>query len=57
LDFRGKIVMPKTELTKHYSVRKNVRKKNGSSSNVDYDGAGDGIRTRDSLLGRQELYH
>jgi hypothetical protein len=51
------MVTPKTELARHYSIRENVRKINGWSTNVDYDGAGDGIRTRDDLLGRQELYH
>ena len=29
----------------------------GPSIQALMDGAGDGIRTRDTLLGRQELYH
>jgi|GEM_PF-2191024 hypothetical protein len=33
------------------SVKQNVKRKNRLS------GAGEGIRTLDSLLGRQELYH
>ena len=44
-------------LTKFRISKKNIRKLKGKSSNVDYDGAGDGIRTRDTLLGRQELFH
>ena len=45
------------------SVKQTARKKNGGtlrhrrSANVRSGGAGDGIRTRDSLLGKQELYH
>ena len=48
--------MKKKVLTKIRISKKNIRKLKGKSSSVDYDGAGDGIRTRDTLLGRQELF-
>ena len=43
-------------LTKLRISKKNMRKLKGRSTNVDYDGAGDGIRTRDALLGGQALF-
>jgi hypothetical protein len=39
----------------HISMNNN-RKLKSKAPNVNYDGAGDGIRTRDTLLGRQELF-
>jgi hypothetical protein len=49
--------MGSKKLTKFRISSKTLREIKKMSSLVDYDGAGDGTRTRDSLLGRQELYH
>ena len=43
-------------LTKNVKVSKKAGRLTRKPSVVDYDGAGDGIRTRDTLLGRQELF-
>ncbi len=49
--------MTDKKLTKIRVSKKTLRKIRQRASLVNYDGAGDGVRTRDSLLGRQELYH
>jgi hypothetical protein len=49
--------MPDKKLTQIRISKKTLRKIRQEPSMVDYDGAGDGTRTRDNLLGRQELYH
>ena len=48
--------MSKKALSKIRISKKVLRQIHEMSSHVDYDGAGDGIRTRDTLLGRQELF-
>ena len=48
--------MESKKLTKVVISNKSIRKLRQKASIVDYDGAGDGIRTRDTLLGRQELF-
>ena len=47
-------------VTRHKVLSKNVKLAEGKSVKQivrKLAGAGDGTRTRDSLLGRQELYH
>ena len=49
--------MPEKKLTKVRISKRTSKKIRKESSLVDYNGAGDGIRTHDVLLGKQALYH
>ena len=49
--------MQNRKLTKISISKKALREIRGKTSLVDYDGAGDGIRTHDFLLGKQTFYH
>jgi hypothetical protein len=49
--------MANKKLTKIRVSRKTMRQIRKKSLKLAYDGAGDEIRTRDNLLGKQALYH
>lgn len=48
--------MTDKKLTKVRISKRTLKKMRRESSLVDYDGAGEGIRTLDVLLGKQALY-